>query len=102
MPPQRMPPKRPNPPPPPTQQPAPTPTPTQQPTPTPTPTQQPTPTPTPTATVIGSTSQATNSAARFTNPADNQAAWLVHMSNSNFAAVEQACNHGGRAVPYHT
>jgi Rieske Fe-S protein len=100
MPPQRMPPQRPKPTPTPTGQPTPTPTPTQQPPPTPTPTQQPSPTPTPTGTVIGYTNQATNSAASFTNPADGQAGWLVHMSNGNFVAVEQACTHAGVAVKY--
>jgi Rieske Fe-S protein len=108
MPPQRMPPQRPKPTPTPTAQP--TPTPTAQPTPTPTPTAQPTPTPTPTpqptptptGTVIGYTSQPTNTAASFTNPADSQAGWLVHMSNGNFAAVEQACTHAGCPVKYNT
>jgi Rieske Fe-S protein len=94
--------QQPTPTPTPTQQPTPTPTPTPKPTPTPTPTQQPTPTPTPTGTVIGHTSQATNSAASFTNPADGQASWLVHMSNGNFVAVEQACTHAGCAVNYNT
>ena len=102
MPPQRMPPRRPTPTP--TAQPTPTPTaqPTPTPTPRPTPTPQPTPTPTPTGTVIGSTSQPTNSAASFTNPADGQASWLVHMMNGNFAAVEQACTHAGCPVKYNT
>ena len=57
-------------------------------------------TPTPTGTVIGHTNQATNSAMSFTNPADRQASWLVHMSNGNFVAVEQACTHAGVAVKY--
>jgi len=57
-------------------------------------------TPTPTGTVIGHTTQATNSAMSFTNPADGQASWLVHMSNGNFVAVEQACTHAGVAVKY--
>jgi serine/threonine protein kinase len=76
------------------------PTPTAQPTPKPTPKPTPTPTPSHKGTVIGSTSQATNSAASFTNPADGQAGWLVHMSNGNFVAVEQACTHAGVAVKY--
>ena len=95
----------------PTQPPTPQPTqpPTQPPTPTPTqpptpqPTQPPTPTPTPpshTGTVIGSTNQAKNSAKSFTNPKDGLASWLVHMSNGNFVAVEQACTHAGVAVNY--
>ncbi len=57
-------------------------------------------TPTPTGTVIGHTNQATNSAMSFTNPADGQASWLVHMSNGNFVAVEQACTPAGVAVKY--
>jgi Rieske Fe-S protein len=56
--------------------------------------------PTPVGTVIGSTSQATNSVVSFTNPADGQASWLVHMSNGNFVAVEQACTHAGCPVKY--
>jgi Rieske Fe-S protein len=36
----------------------------------------------------------------FINPADGQASWLVHMSNGNFVAVEQACTHAGVAVKY--
>jgi Rieske Fe-S protein len=80
----------------PTPQPSPSPTQTPQPSPTSTPTM----TPTPTGTVIGHTNQATNSAMSFTNPADGQASWLVHMSNGNFVAVEQACTHAGVAVKY--
>ena len=78
----------------------PTPSPTQTQTPPPSPTSTPTKTPTPTGTVIGSTTQPTNSAVSFTNPADGQASWLVHMSNGNFVAVEQACTHAGVAVKY--
>ncbi len=84
-------------------QPSPTAQPTQQPTQQPTPTQPPAPTPTPpghTGTVIGYTNQATNSAKNFTNPANGQASWLVHMSNGNFVAVEQACTHAGVPVNY--
>ena len=92
----------------PTQQPAPTPTqqptptPTQQPTPAPTPTQQPTPTPipTPAGTVIGSTSQATNTAASFTNPADSQGSFLIHLGNGNWVACERSCTHQGAWVNY--
>jgi Rieske Fe-S protein len=58
------------------------------------------PTQAPTGTVIGQTGQATNTAVAFTNPADGQASWLVHMSNGNFVAVEQACTHAGVAVRY--
>jgi Rieske Fe-S protein len=82
----------------PTQTPSPTKTP--QPPTQPSPTSTPTKTPTPTGTVIGSSTQATNTAVSFTNPADGQASWLVHMSNGNFVAVEQACTHAGVAVKY--
>jgi Rieske Fe-S protein len=78
-----------------TQTPSPTSTSTPKPTPTP-----PTATPVPAGTVIGSTTQATNTAVAFTNPADGQASWLVHMSNGNFVAVEGACTHAGVAVKY--
>lgn len=77
-----------------------TPSPTKTSTPQPSPTTPPTMTPTPTGTAIGSTTQATNSAVSFTNPADGQASWLVHMSNGNFVAVEGACTHAGVAVKY--
>lgn len=78
----------------------PTPQPTTAPRPTPTTAPQPTATSAPTGTVVGKTSQATNTAVAFTNPADGQASWLVHMSNGNFVAVEQACTHAGVAVKY--
>ena len=86
-------------------QPSPTSQPTGQPTPRPTPTQPPTPTPTPTppshtGTVIGSTSQATNSAVSFTNPADGQGSLLLHLSNGNFVACERACTHARVPVNY--
>ena len=84
----------------PTPQPTPRPSPSPTNTPRPSPTSSPTMTPTPTGTVIGHTNQATNSAMSFTNPADGQASWLVHMSNGNFVAVEQACTHAGVAVKY--
>jgi len=80
--------------------PQPSPSPTQTKTPQPSPTSTPTKTPTPTGTVIGSTTQPTNSAVSFTNPADGQASWLVHMSTGAFVAVEQACTHAGVAVKY--
>jgi Rieske Fe-S protein len=57
-------------------------------------------TPTVRGTVIGSSTQATNTAVAFTNPADGQVSWLVHMSNGTFVAVEQACTHAGVAVRY--
>ncbi len=82
----------------------PTPTATSAPKPTPTPTPQPRPTPTPTpqqsGTVIGKTSQPTNSATSFTNPADGNASLLIHLPNSNFVACEQACTHAGVPVNY--
>jgi len=85
----------------PTQTQTPSPTSTPSPTKTPSPTATPpTPTPAPTGKVIGSSTQATNTAVAFTNPADGQASWLVHMSNGNFVAVEQACTHAGVAVKY--
>src|SRR5229473_2613499 len=84
----------------PTPQPTPRPSPSPTQPPQPSPTSSPTMTPTPTGTVIGHTNQATNSAMSFTNPADGQASWLVHMSNGNFVAVEQACTHAGVAVRY--
>src|SRR5712692_8165018 len=68
------------------------------------PTQQPTPTPTPmpmpTGTVIGSTSQATNTAVSFTNPADSQGSFLIHLGNGNWVAGERSCTHQGAWVNY--
>jgi Rieske Fe-S protein len=84
-------------------QPSPTSQPTRQPTPQPMPTQPPTPTPTPpshTGTVIGSTTQPTNSSNNFTNPADGQGSLLLHLSNGNFVACERACTHAGVPVNY--
>ncbi|HLZ55396.1 MAG TPA: protein kinase [Ktedonosporobacter sp.] len=62
----------------------------------------PTPTSIPqhTGTVIGNTNQATNSAANFTNPADNQSALLIHLPNGNFSAFETVCPHEGAMVVY--
>ncbi|GCE20351.1 QcrA and Rieske domain-containing protein [Dictyobacter kobayashii] len=51
-------------------------------------------------TVIGSQTQAVNSAIKFNNPADNQASLLVHLSSGMFAAYEQACTHEGVKVNY--
>ena len=72
-----------------------------QPTPTPRP---PTPTPTPppshTGTVIGYTSQGTNTAKGFTNPADGNGSLLIHLGNGKFVACERACTHQGVAVHY--
>lgn len=77
---------------------------TQTPQPTPKPTQQPpTPTPTPpqhTGTVIGYTSQATNSGKTFTNPKDGNSSMLVHLPNGNFVACERQCTHEGVNVNY--
>jgi len=83
-----------------TGQPTPKPTPTTQPTPRPTP--KPTPAPSHTGTVIGNTSQPTNSARTFTNPADSHGSLLIHLSNGNFVACERACTHAGVAVDYQT
>ena len=82
----------------PTQQP--TPQPTQQPTPQPTPKPTPSPTPSHSGTVIGSTSQSSNSSKSFTNPADGKGSLLLHLSNGNFVACESACTHQGVAVNY--
>ena len=75
--------------------------PTQQPTVQPT---QPPPTATPqpqhTGTVIGSTSQGTNSAQDFTNPANGARSVLVHLPNGNFVAYNKACTHQGVQVYY--
>ena len=76
------------------------PSPTKTPMPQPSPTTPPTMTPTPTGTVIGSTTQATNSAVSFTNPADGQGSLLVRMSNGSFTAFERACTHQGVPVNY--
>lgn len=84
----------------PTQSPTPRPSPSPTQSPTPQPTQTQTPQPTPAGTVIGSTSQATNSAVSFTNPADGQGSFLVHLSNGNFVACERACTHQGVPVNY--
>jgi nitrite reductase/ring-hydroxylating ferredoxin subunit len=73
------------------------PTPTQGSTPPP----KPTPTPPPhTGTVIGSTSQPTNSGKNFTNPADGRSSTLVHLANGNFVACERQCTHQGVNVNY--
>ena len=53
-----------------------------------------------TGTVIGYTSQATNSAKRFSNPADGQGSLLIRLPNGNFVACERACTHAGVAVNY--
>jgi serine/threonine protein kinase len=79
----------------------PTATPTSAPTPTPT-RSAPTPTPTPshTGTVIGRTSQPTNTATSFSNPSDGHGSLLIHLPNGNFVAYEKACTHAGVPVYY--
>jgi Rieske Fe-S protein len=79
-----------------------TPQPTQTQTPQPTHIPKPTMTTTPTGTVIGSTSQATNSAVSFTNPADKQGGLLIHLGNGNWVACESACTHQGCTVNYNS
>jgi serine/threonine protein kinase/Rieske Fe-S protein len=76
--------------------------PTPQPTPRPTRPPQPTPTapPSHTGTVIGYTSQPTNSGKNFTNPADGNGSILVHLPNGNFVACERQCTHAGVNVNY--
>jgi len=64
------------------------------------PSPKPTPTPGRTGTVIGHTSQATNSVVSFTNPADGSASLLIRLSNGSFVACERACTHQGVAVDY--
>lgn len=74
-----------------------------QPTPAPTqPAAAPTPTPVPahTGTVIGSTSQAMNSAIAFNNPADGRSSLLIRLASGNFVACERACTHAGVPVNY--
>ncbi|HEY1351629.1 MAG TPA: protein kinase [Ktedonobacteraceae bacterium] len=75
------------------------PTPTAQPKPT-QPPPKPTPTPGHTGTVIGHTSQATNSAVAFTNPANGQASLLIRLASGSFVACEKACTHAGVPVNY--
>jgi serine/threonine protein kinase/Rieske Fe-S protein len=62
----------------------------------------PTPTPMPshTGTVIGSTTQGTNTSKTFTNPADGKNSLLIHLSNGNFVAFETACTHEGVTCYY--
>lgn len=84
----------------PTQAPAPT-----QPPAAPTPTTPPAPTPTPkppthTGTVIGMTDQATNSSAKFTNPADGTSSLLIHLPDGSFVAFESVCTHEGASCSY--
>ena len=72
------------------------------PTPQPT-TPRPTPTPTQpphTGTVIGYTSQGTNTAKSFNNPADGNGSLLIHLANGKFVACEKACTHQGVAIYY--
>lgn len=80
----------------------PSPTATSRPSPTPSPTARPSPTPTPghTGTVVGSTSQGSNTSKTFTNPADGNNSILIHLSNGNFVAFETACPHEGVTCYY--
>lgn len=71
------------------------------PTPQPVPPTKP-PQPTHTGMVIGMTSQGTNSAKGFNNPADGNGSVLVHLPNGNFAAYESACTHEGVTVYYNS
>jgi thiosulfate dehydrogenase [quinone] large subunit len=50
--------------------------------------------------VIGYSSQATNSAKGFSNPADDQGSLLIHLPNGKFVACERACTHAGVPVDY--
>ncbi len=80
----------------------PTPTKGVPPTPQPT-TPRPTPTPTQpshTGTVIGYTSQGTNTAKSFNNPADGNGSLLIHLPNGKFVACEKACTHEGVPIYY--
>jgi serine/threonine protein kinase/Rieske Fe-S protein len=52
-------------------------------------------------TLIGASTQASNSAVTFTNPVNQQEGLLVHLVNGAFAAYEQACTHEGVPVNYH-
>jgi serine/threonine protein kinase len=85
----------------PTAKPSPSATSGAQPSPTPRPTQPPpTPTPSHTGTVIGHTNMPKNSSVSFTNPADGQGSFLIHLGNGNFVACERACTHVGVPVNY--
>jgi serine/threonine protein kinase len=85
----------------PTAKPSPSATSGAQPSPTPRPTQPPpTPTPSHTGTVIGHTNMPQNSSVSFTNPADGQGSFLIHLGNGNFVACERACTHVGVPVNY--
>ena len=50
--------------------------------------------------VIGSTQQILDTAAVFTNTADNQASLLIHLPNKTFVAYERACTHEQYSVNY--
>ncbi len=54
-----------------------------------------------TGTVIGKSSQATNSAQAFKNPADGADSLLVHLPGGTFVAYERACTHQQVPVDYH-
>jgi thiosulfate dehydrogenase [quinone] large subunit len=53
-----------------------------------------------TGTVIGSTTQAFDSATSFMNPADGQASLLVRLANGYFVAGRSGCTHAGTTVNY--
>lgn len=50
--------------------------------------------------VIGASTQASNTAMDFINPADNKRSLLIHLPNGTFAAYERACTHEGILVNY--
>ncbi len=76
--------------------------PTHQPTkPNPTPGQSATPTQHPSGTRIGSAGQVpVGQAARFTDPASGQPAWLVRLASSKCVAFSAICTHAGCTVMY--
>lgn len=56
--------------------------------------------PTSTGTIIGSKTQAPNTAVSFTNPTDTKTALLLHLPDGSFVAYESACTHEGVQVHY--
>jgi Rieske Fe-S protein len=53
-----------------------------------------------TGTAIGQKSMASNSAKTFTDPANQQGAVLVHLSDGSFVAYDSSCTHQGVTVNY--
>ncbi len=49
---------------------------------------------------IGASTQASNTAVDFINPADNKRSLLIHLPNGTFVAYERACTHEGILVNY--